>query len=76
MTPQLKRHWPAFFSASWPCPRQPKKRVSTNAAYTETLKFTKMQLLTNELQRNVQEEAAKVPQEEIEAYYKIKSRGV
>jgi parvulin-like peptidyl-prolyl isomerase len=34
------------------------------------VKFAKMQILTNELQRSIQEEGAKVPPEQIAAFYK------
>src|SRR5579863_1481786 len=47
-----------------------KKGLDKSPRYEETVKFAKMQILTNELQRSIQEEGAKVPAEEIAAYYK------
>ena len=39
-------------------------------AFAEMVKFAKMQILTTELQRKIQQEAADVPDAEIESYYK------
>lgn len=47
-----------------------KKGIDKSPQYTETLKFYKMQILTLQLQREVKEEADKVPAEKILAYYK------
>ncbi len=38
--------------------------------FDETVKFAKMQILTTELQRKIQDDAAKITPEEIEKYYK------
>jgi hypothetical protein len=46
------------------------KGLDKTAQFTETMKFVKMRVLTAELQRTVQEDADKVPPEEIAEYYK------
>jgi hypothetical protein len=46
------------------------KGLDKTAQFTETMKFVKMRVLTSELQRTVQEEADKVPPQEITEYYK------
>ncbi|MGC1448661.1 MAG: peptidyl-prolyl cis-trans isomerase [Candidatus Sulfotelmatobacter sp.] len=71
VTPQLKKQLASVL---------PRLIAMSNAAreqgldktpqFQETLKFAEMQILTNELQRNIQEEAGKVPQQDIEQYYK------
>jgi parvulin-like peptidyl-prolyl isomerase len=47
-----------------------KQGLDKTPQFEETLKFAKMQILANELQRNIQEQAGKIPPEEIEKYYK------
>jgi len=47
-----------------------KKGLDKNPRYKEMMKFARMQILTNELQRDIQEQASKVPQQEIADYYK------
>lgn len=47
-----------------------KEGMDKTPAYDETVKFVKMQVLTNELQRKVQEDAGKISPAEIEKYYK------
>jgi bifunctional DNA-binding transcriptional regulator/antitoxin component of YhaV-PrlF toxin-antitoxin module len=47
-----------------------KKDLDKTPAFKETMKFYRMQVLTQALQRSIQEEAAKVPPEEIAKYYK------
>jgi len=70
MTPQLKHQLanvlPRLMAMSQAAE---KKGLDKTPRYKETLKFAKMQILTNELQRNIQEEASKVPQQEIADYY-------
>ncbi|MGA9392913.1 MAG: peptidylprolyl isomerase [Candidatus Sulfotelmatobacter sp.] len=46
------------------------KGLDKTPQFKETLKLATMQILTNQLQRSIQEEADKVPAEDIEAYYK------
>lgn len=47
-----------------------KEGMDKTAAYDETVKFVKMQVLTNQLQRKVQDDAGKISPAEIEKYYK------
>lgn len=71
ITPQLKRQLasvlPRFIAMS---DAAKKKGLDKTPRFEETLKFAKMQILTNELQRTIQEEAANVSPEDIEKYYK------
>jgi hypothetical protein len=71
VTPQLKRQLstalPRFMAMS---EAAKKKGLDKSPQYEETLKLAKMQILTNQLQREVQEEADKITPEQIEAYYK------
>ncbi len=46
------------------------KGLDKTPKFQEKMKFYRMQVLTQELQANVQEQADKIPQSEIEAYYK------
>jgi hypothetical protein len=47
-----------------------KEGLDKTAQYDETVKFVKMQVLTNQLQRKIQEQAADIKPEELEKYYK------
>lgn len=47
-----------------------KRGLDQTPQYKETVKFLQMQILSRELTQSIQEEAAKVPQDEIEKYYK------
>jgi hypothetical protein len=71
VTPQLKRQLatalPKFMAMS---EAAEKKGLENTESYKETLKIAKMQILTSQLQRSVQEEAEKIPDSEIEAYYR------
>ncbi|HXO33558.1 MAG TPA: peptidyl-prolyl cis-trans isomerase [Candidatus Acidoferrales bacterium] len=71
VTPQLKRQLatvlPKFMAMSEAAKA---KGLDKSSQYQETLKVVKMQILTQQLQRSVQEEADKVPPQEIEDYYK------
>lgn len=71
VTPQLKRQLaqalPKFLAMSEAAKA---KGLDKTPQYTETLKMAKMQILTTQLQRQVQEEADKVPPQEVEEYYK------
>src|SRR6202140_2549979 len=71
VTPQLKKQlasvWPRMIAMSDAAKKQ---GLDKTPQFEETLKFAKMQILANELQRNVQEQAGKIPPEEIEKYYK------
>jgi hypothetical protein len=74
ITPQLKRQLeqalPRFMAMS---EIAKKKGLDKSPAYLETLKVAKMQILTTQLQRQVQEEADKVPEAAIEEQYKSHS---
>jgi hypothetical protein len=71
VTPQLKRQLatalPKFMAMSEAAKKQ---GLENSEQYKETLKVAKMQILTTQLQRKVQEDADKIPDSEIEAYYK------
>jgi len=71
VTPQLKRQLetalPRFMAMSEAAKA---KGLDKSPRYFETLKIAKMQILTNELQRSLQEEADKVPPQDVENYYK------
>ena len=47
-----------------------KKGLDKTESYTETLKFVKMRILAQKMQDEVRDEADKVPEAEIEKYYK------
>lgn len=47
-----------------------KRGLDKTSEYEEMLKIQKMQLLSTELQRKIQEDAAKVPPADVENYYK------
>jgi hypothetical protein len=47
-----------------------KKGLDKSQDFQETMKFVRIRVLTTELQRSVQEEADKVPPQQIEKYYK------
>jgi hypothetical protein len=71
ITPQLKRQLeqalPRFMAMS---EAAKKKGLDKSPRYLETLKIAKMQILTTELQRQVQEEADKIPPAKVEEAYK------
>lgn len=71
VTPQLKRQLeqalPRFIAMSEAAKA---KGLDKSPRFVQTLKIAKMQILTNELQRDVQEEADKVSESEIAGYYK------
>ena len=71
VTPQLKRQLeqalPRFMAMSEAAKA---KGLDKTSQFTETLKIAKMQILTNELQRSVSEDAEKVSDAEIADYYK------
>jgi hypothetical protein len=71
VTPQLKRQLeqvlPRFMAMSEAAKA---KGLDKSPRFVETLKIARMQILTTELQRTVQEEADKVPEAEVTGYYK------
>jgi hypothetical protein len=76
ITPQLKRQLatalPRFMAMSEAAKA---KGLDKTPQFIETLRVAKMQILTTQLQRSVQEEADKVPQQEIDDYYKQHPEG-
>ena len=71
MTPQLKRQLASVYPRLLVMSQEAEKHGLQNSPqYKETMKFARMQILTNELQRSIQEEAEKVPQQDITDYYK------
>ncbi len=71
VTPQMKKQLSTLLPTAIAMSNEAKKRgLDKTPQFQETLKFMKMQILKNELTRNIQEEAAKVPQTKIEEYYK------
>ena len=71
LTPQLKRQLatalPRFIAMSEAAKEQ---GLDKSPRFQEMMKFVKMQLLTRELERTVQEQADKIPPQELEDYYK------
>jgi parvulin-like peptidyl-prolyl cis-trans isomerase-like protein len=71
MTPQLRRQLASILPRLIAMSDAAKKKgLEKSERYQETLKFAKMQILTNELTKSIQEDATKVPQADIDAYYK------
>lgn len=71
MTPQLKKQLASILPRLIAMSADAKKKgLDKTPQFEETVKFAKMQILTNELQRKIQEEAADVPKTQIDAYYK------
>jgi bifunctional DNA-binding transcriptional regulator/antitoxin component of YhaV-PrlF toxin-antitoxin module len=71
VTPQLKRQLeqalPRFIAMS---EKAKEKGLDKTPRFQQTLKIAKMQILTTELQRSVQEDADKIPDSQVAAYYK------
>ena len=71
VTPQLKKQLasvlPKFIAMST---EAKKKGLDKTPQYEQTLKFAKMQILSQQLQRSIQDESAKVPDSELQDYYK------
>ena len=71
VTPQVKRQLagvlPRFIGMSSEAKKQ---GLDKTDQFKQTVEFAKMQILTTELQRKIQEEAANIPPAEIETYYK------
>ena len=71
ITPQQKKQLAGILPRLMVMSAQAKKEgLDKKPQYEERVKFNKMQILSQELQQNIQEEAAKVPDAEIEKYYK------
>jgi hypothetical protein len=71
ITPQLKRQLanvlPRLIAMS---DEARKKGLDKTPQYDEIVKFAKMQILSQQLQHKIQEDAAKVPPADVEDYYK------
>jgi hypothetical protein len=71
LTAQLKRQlasvYPRFLVMS---EEAEKHGLQNSPQFKEAMKFARMQILTNQLQRSIQEEAEKVSQQDIADYYK------
>lgn len=63
---QLANAYPRYLVMSKEAQR---RGIDKDPHYLESVQFVKLQLLTQELNRRMQEEAAKVPEPEIEDYY-------
>jgi hypothetical protein len=71
VTPQLKRQLEAALPRFMAMSEAAKaKGLDKTERFQETMKVVKMQVLTQELQRTLQEDSDKVPPEEIAEYYK------
>jgi hypothetical protein len=71
LTPQQKRTFAGQLPQAIAMSEAAKKKgLDKGQDFQETMKFVKIRVLTTELQRSVQEEADKVPPQQIEKYYK------
>jgi len=71
ITPQLKKQLAAVLPRLMAMANEAKKQGLENTPqYKERVKFNRMQILAQELQQKMQEQAAKVPEADIEKYYK------
>ena len=71
VTPQLKRQLAGLLPRLIALSDEAKKQgLDKTPQFAESLKFVKMQVLSNELQRKIQKQAADVPDSEVEKYYK------
>jgi len=71
MTPQFKKQLAGMLPQLIALSNEAKKKgLDKTSQYEETVKFAKMQILTNQLRRKVQDDAGAIPPEEIEKYYK------
>jgi hypothetical protein len=71
ITPQMKKQLAAVLPRLIAMSSEAKKEGLENTPqYKERVKFNRMQILAQELQQKMQEQAAKVPEADIEKYYK------
>lgn len=71
VTPQLKKQLASVLPRLIALSAQARKEhLDQTEQYKETLKFVQMQVLTTQLQREVQKQASEVPEAEVEKYYK------
>jgi hypothetical protein len=70
MNPQVKRQLSSVLPRIIGQSAEAKKKgIQNTPQYKETLKFAEMQILSQQLQRKIQDDAAKVPPADIDAYY-------
>ena len=71
ITPQMKKQLASVLPRLMAMADDAKKQgLDKTPQYRERVKFRTMQVLAEELQQNIQEDAAKVPDADIEKYYK------
>jgi len=71
VTPQLKRQLASVYPRLLVMSQEAEKHGLQNSPqYKQAMKFARMQILTNELQRSIQEEAEKISQQDIADQYK------
>jgi hypothetical protein len=71
ITPQLKKQLASVLPRLMAMSNEAKKQGLENTPqYKERVEFNRMQILAQELQQKMQEQAAKVPEADIEKYYK------
>ena len=71
VTPQLKKQLASMLPGLLAMSDEARKRgIDKTERFEETVAFAKMRILQTELQKEMQEESAKVPAEDIAAYYK------
>jgi PPIC-type PPIASE domain len=71
VTPQLRKQLASMLPGLLAMSDEAKKRgIDKTPRFEETVAFAKMRILQTELQKEMQEESAKVPAEDIAAYYK------
>lgn len=71
ITPQMKRQLASVLPRLMAMANEAKKQGLENTPqYKERVKFNRMQILAQELQQKMQDQATKVPPAEIEKYYK------
>jgi hypothetical protein len=71
VTPQLKRQLAGLLPKLIALSDEAKKEgLDKTPQFAESLKFVKMQVLSNELQRKIQKQAADIPDADVEKYYK------
>jgi len=71
ITPQMKKQLATVLPRLIAMSNEAKKEGLENTPqYKERVKFNRMQILAQQLQQNIQEDATKVPEADIEKYYK------
>ncbi len=71
MTPQLKRQLATILPRLIAMSSEARaKQLDKTERFDQMLKFAQMQILTNEMQRSIQEDAGKISETDVSAYYK------